>query len=503
MVQPKRPETRTTFAWPGRPVIYEINAWTWLDELSRRSGRRVALHSVPDRDWDAMAAWGFDAVWLMGVWERSPAGRTIAREHPGLQEEYRRALPDFTAEDVVGSPYCVHRYVVDAQIGGPDGLAEARRALAKRGLRLMLDFVPNHVARDHPWVQAHPDYFVRGSAEDLARDHDAYFEAKGNIVACGRDPYFPPWTDVAQLNAFNSALRQAAINTLKEIAGQCDGVRCDMAMLLIADVFERTWGARAGTRPPQEYWTEVIGAVRAAFSEFLFIAEAYWDLEWTLQQQGFNYCYDKRLYDRLEYDSAESVRLHVSGELAYQERLIRFIENHDEPRAAATFDASKARAAAVVMATLPGAILLHEGQFEGKRIRLPVQLGRRPDEPADADLLAFYRALIANISGQRLRSGRWALCPRTGWPDNPRFLNIVSWCWADGDRCNVVVVNLSDQHSQARVQIPWDALTGCEWRLTDLLSGAVYDRNGDEMRDPGLYVGLPPWGYHVLRLEPI
>jgi hypothetical protein len=501
MAKPNGPIAPETTAWPERPVIYEINAWVWLDELSRRHGRPVRLQSVPAEEWDALAGWGCDGVWLMGVWERSPAGRVIAQAHPGLQDEFRRALPDYTPEDVVGSPYCIHRYVVDAHLGGPEGLRAARRALAGRGLRLILDFVPNHVARDHPWVTEHPEYFVRGSSEDLDRAPEAYFQQGENVFACGRDPFFPPWTDVAQLNAFDPGLRRAIAATLREIAGQCDGVRTDMAMLAMNEVFAQTWGDRAGTPPAQEYWPEAIAATRAAVPGFLFLAEAYWDLEWALQQQGFDYCYDKRLYDRLEYDGAESIRLHLLGELAYQERLLRFIENHDEPRAAETFPGQKGRAAAVVVTTLPGAILLHEGQFEGRRIRLPVQLGRRPEEPGDSALLALYRTLLRAVARPAFRTGTWSLCPRTGWPDNPRYLNLVAWCWAQGDLRHLVVVNLSDQHSQARVQLPWDLLAGREWRLVDLLSGATYDRSGDEMRDPGLYVGLPPWGYHVLRFE--
>ncbi len=258
---------------------------------------------------------------------------------------------------------------------GPDGLAAARKELAVRGLRLMLDFVPNHVAPDHPWVAAHPEYFIRGTVEDLARAPGDFFEADGAVFACGRDPYFPPWQDVLQLNAFSPALRQAAVRTLHEIADQCDGVRCDMAMLLINRVFEQTWGARAGQAPAGEYWREVIAAVRAHHPGFLFMAEAYWDLEWELQQQGFDYCYDKRLYDRLEHDFAEQIRLHLVADLAYQEKLVRFIENHDEPRAAATFADRKARAAATTILTLPGAKLLHEGQLDGRRVKLPVQLG--------------------------------------------------------------------------------------------------------------------------------
>ena len=187
------------------------------------------------------------------------------------------------------------------------------------------------------------------------------------MFACGRDPYFPAWPDVLQLNAFHPGLRQAAIETIGAIAEQCDGIRCDMAMLMLNATFERTWGGRAGSPPEHDYWAKAIPAIKDRHPEFRFIAEAYWDLEWALRQQGFDFCYDKQLYDRMEHAPADDVRLHLLADLAYQEGMVRFIENHDEPRAAVTFPDGKGRAAAVVILTLPGARLLHEGQFEGWR----------------------------------------------------------------------------------------------------------------------------------------
>ncbi|HSO49438.1 MAG TPA: alpha-amylase, partial [Acidimicrobiia bacterium] len=157
-------------AWPRHPVIYEINTWVWLSDLSRKYRKVVDLATVPEQEWDAVASHGFDAVWFMGVWERSPAGVEISMRNTGLLEDFRRALPDFSAEDNVGSPYCVRRYVVDEHLGGPIGLATARNTLAKRGIGLILDFVPNHVAPDHPWVVAHPEYFVQGSPDDARND---------------------------------------------------------------------------------------------------------------------------------------------------------------------------------------------------------------------------------------------------------------------------------------------------------------------------------------------
>ncbi len=223
---------------------------------------------------------------------------------------------------------------------------------------------------------------------------ESFIESGGKVFACGRDPYFPAWPDVLQLNAFQPGLRQAVIETVSEIAEQCDGIRCDMAMLVLNAIFERTWGGRAGSRPDNDYWTTVIPAIKGRHPAFRFIAEAYWDLEWELQQQGFDFCYDKKLYDRMEHGPAESVQQHLLADLSYQEGMVRFIENHDEPRAAATFPDGKSRAAAVVILTLPGARLLHEGQFEGRRVRLPVFLGRRPAEPVDHGLAAFYGRLL-------------------------------------------------------------------------------------------------------------
>jgi hypothetical protein len=328
----------------------------------------------------------------------------------------------------VGSPYCIRGYVVDEHLGGRDGLAVARRELAGRGLALILDFVPNHVAPDHPWVTQQPEYFVQGHADDARNDPASFVQVQQKVFARGRDPYFPAWPDVLQLNVFQPGLRHAVIETLSDIASQ--------------------WKRRAATWPccrSMRYSNAPGAACRPAcvhrilgrrdrdgeeaHAAFLFVAEAYWDLEWTLQQQGFDFCYDKRLCDRLEHDAAEHIRGHLCADIAYQGKLVRFIENHDEPRAAATFSPRKARAAAVTISTIPGARLSHDGQFEGRKVRLPVFLGRRPVETVDSDLQAFYRTLLKVATSEALRNGDWQLCDRSGWPDNPTCQNLVAWCW--------------------------------------------------------------------------
>lgn len=483
---------------PRHPLAYELNTWAWLAGLSRSAGRRVTLGDVPAPVWDEIAGLGVDTVWLMGVWRRSPAGAAIARDNPDLMAEFRRALPDLTEADVVGSPFCVRDYVVDDHLGGPAGLAAARAALATRGIRLLLDFVPNHVAPDHPWVAGQPELFVAGTDDDIERDPKAYVRVGGHVLARGRDPYFPAWPDVVQFNAFAPGLRAAATWTLRAIADQCDGVRCDMAVLMLDEVVERTWGDRVGPRPPVPYWQEVIPAVRRAHPDFTFVAEAYWDREWDLVQQGFDHCYDKRLYDRLVHENAGSVHSHLRGDVDYQAHLLRFLENHDEPRAAATFPPGRQRAATVATLTQAGMRLLHQGQVTGARVHVPVFLGRFPDEPVDTALEAFHRSLLEAIDDPTFRHGDWRLAEVTGWPGYEAYRNLVGWTWSGESRW-LVVVNLSSATSTGRVATGWEDLRGRTVRLVDPTAWTTYERSGDDVAD-GLYVHLDPWQWHLFRV---
>jgi hypothetical protein len=489
--------------WPDQPVIYEINTAVWLNGLARAAGRPVTLADVAAADWDAAVPAGVDAVWLMGVWERSPAGLELANVNPELQASFAQALPDLRPQDIIGSPYCVRQYVVDAAFGGTEALAAARAALAQRGARLILDYVPNHVAPDHPWVSSRPDLFVRGTEDDIKADPEGWMAVGGQVLAHGRDPYFPPWPDVVQLDAFSPATRAVTAEVLAEIAGQCDGIRCDMAMLMTNQVFAKTWGGRSGPEPTAEFWPAVLGDLHTRHPETVLIAEAYWDMEWVLQQQGFNFCYDKRLYDRIVGEDASAVRDHLRADLSYQSRLLRFLENHDEPRIADRLPSDAERAAAVALATLPGATLWHEGQFEGRRVRPPVFLARRPDEAADADLANWYHALLAAVASHHVRANAWRLLEPTGWPDNQSCRNLVTWSWAgdhDGDR-HLVVVNLSGQPAQARIRLDAPDLAGRSWRFTDILTQDVFERDGDELTGPGLFVALGPWQFHLLAVR--
>jgi len=489
--------------WPSNPIIYEINTWVWLHYLSFQEKRAITLSSIPTWVWDELAGFKFDAVWFMGVWERSPEGIAISNRHPGNLSDFHQALPDFTPDDNVGSPYCVRRYVVDEHLGGPEGLIIARRELARRGIRLILDFVPNHLAHDHPWISEHPEFFIQGTEEDIKRDPANFVQIGNTVFACGKDPFFPAWQDVLQVNAYNIGLRNAIRETLLDIASQCDGIRCDMAMLVMNEIFAKTWGGKAGASPSEEYWSELINFVKYTHPHFLFIAEAYWDLEWYLQKQGFDFCYDKRLYDLLEQGNVANIYRHLKADLSFQSKLVRFIENHDEPRALSLFQEEKEKAAALAIATLPGARLFYEGQLDGRTVKLPVFLRRRPWEFTNIALKEFYKRVFEVVSEPMFYNGSWQFCECLGWPDNSSFQNLLAWSWKYEKEYLLIVINYCWYDSQGKVRLPYEEMEGLQWRLDDLISGEHFDREGNEMTGQGLYVGLKAWGFHFLSFHSI
>jgi hypothetical protein len=482
------------------PIIYEINTGIWLNELSRKFSNKINLSNIPASEYDELAKAGFSAIWMMGVWKRSKTGISIAKAHQGIMKELHEALPDIKDEDITGSPYCIRDYLPEIRFGGAKGLAILRKELANRGMELILDYVPNHVAPDHPWTKTHPEYFISGTEEEVLINPDHYIHSCKNIFAKARDPFYPPWPDVLQVNVFNEGLRNAMADTLIEIAGQCDGIRCDMAMLVMNDIFARTWAGKCGPVPEQDFWNFIIPAVKKKFPGFKFIAESYWDTEQALLGQDFDFCYDKKYYDFLK-EGAEKAITHLTGMIPHQQKLLRFLENHDEPRAAGLFPAERHMAMAMASLTLPGARLFHDGQFEGRSVKVPVFLARRQEESKNTELKLFYEKLLKILHIDAMAKGQWYFCEVSGWPDNQTCRNILAWEWIFESESLLIAINLSDQPAQAHVKSGFAYFPGRTYQLYDVISGELYLRDGEEMSTPGLYVVLKKWGMHAFQIE--
>lgn len=469
-------------------LIYELNTRVWLNTLSRRAGKPITLANIPEQVIDHLAKLHVSAVWPMGVWTRSRGGREGALRY---KHEYVSVLPDLTDEDVIGSAYAIGKYEVAAEAGGRAGMATFRSQLISRGIQLITDFVPNHVALDHAWVGGDEGLCVRGTPDLLKERPGDFFESARPdgttvITAHGRDPNFPSWNDTAQLNMFSPVLRQAAIATLRDISVQCDGVRCDMAMLAMNETFQRTWGWLVDLpMPPLDFWPEVIAAVKQVNPGFVFIAEAYWGLEGALQAQGFDYTYDKALYDLLRDEEVAALNGHLSADIEFQNRTLRFIENHDEPRAIVGFQSGdKSRAAATVTMTLPGAVLLHDGQFEGRRVKLPVQITREMDEPVDAPLRTFYEKLMEEVRQPEYARGEFRLLPTTG--------KIVAYTWTWEQRVRLIIANVTSETQSGTV-----TLTECgSHPLTNINTNQIISPTGERLE-----VYLQPYTVNTYMID--
>lgn len=493
--------TKTNMERNLYPSLYQINTRVWLTQLSRQLGQPVTLDDIPDAELNRISAMGFDWVWLLSVWQTGLAGQQVSRSNPEWRREFEETLPDLCEDDIAGSGFAITGYTVHRSMCGDASLARLQKRLRDRGLRLLLDFVPNHTGRDHPWVEDHPEYYVLGNEFDLAREPHNYAWAqrkKGELLlAHGRDPYFPGWPDTFQLNYGSPETQEAMIGELLKIAGQCDGVRCDMAMLVLPDVFRRTWGIWS-----EPFWPKATDRVRERFPEFLFMAEVYWDMEWTLQQEGFDYTYDKRLYDRLREGHARPVREHFQAGLDYQNKLARFLENHDEPRAATAFSPGVHEAAAVVTFLSPGLRFFHQGQFEGRKKRISPHLVRGPEELTDEKLNRFYTELLGVLRHPVVRDGQWQLLEcLPAWEGNWTHDCFLAFVWESksGERL-LVAVNYAPNQSQCYVRLPFSDLGNSPWQLKDLLGDARYERDGSELQDRGLYLDVAGWQYHVFEL---
>lgn len=481
------------------PSLYQIDARSWLYRCSKRAGRNLDLGEIPDLDLDRLRDRGFDWIWLLGVWQTCPAAAAASRRIAD-EQHYRDSLPDFSNEDITGSRFAVCSYDVHVDFGGSEALRTVRERLRTRGIRLMLDFVPNHTALDHAWISEHPDYYVPGSASDLAQKPSDYFEAGTNagpkILAHGRDPYFPGWIDTAQLNYGNPAVQSVMKKGLQHVATLCDGVRCDMAMLLLPDVFHKTWGIDI-----QPFWADAITGARQVNPKFVLMAEVYWNRERELQELGFDYTYDKTLYDDLVRGKVDAVHDHLTADLTYQDKSVRFLENHDEKRVAAVLPRDMHEAAAIVTYFVPGLRFFHDGQLEGCRVRPNIHLRRRAVEPADAGLAEFYSRLLGCLK-RDVAQGDWSLLETLpAWDGNPTQTNFLCFAWGQAAWPRyLVAVNFAPCQSQCYVKLPFAAPPASTLVFRDVMGNDVYDRDGAGLNTRGLFLDLPAWRYNVFEV---
>ncbi len=492
-----------------------INTRLWLDQLSHKYGRPITIDTVPADEWQTLHEL-YDSYWFMGIYTPSEASRNNAKKYT---DQYRYALPDINPDlDVAASPFAVPEYTPNPAIA-KDWVAWDRMVdtLHDNGKQIIIDFVPNHVALDHPWAAAHPEYFVEGTAEQYEAHPDKYYPVQAadgavHFIAYGKDPNWDEWRDTLQLNYGNPEVHREMTEILLNLVQHADGVRCDMAMLVNPGTFLRTWGNHLTDEQKQyisqtKFWENAVPLVKARArlqgkEDFAFIAEAYWDKDEL--GKHFDYIYNKDLYDQFKkivHDKETPVYLRnhlkyllTAARNGRHYRDILFTENHDEERARSVFGREPSKAAAVLSGIMPESIfLLNQGQDEGRRIRPPMQINRMPDEPLDSDMQEFYKRLLALKHSRLFQQGEWDMAKITEANASMMALQVQEPSSATPFTA-VVCTNFGSSFASCRIPDIDTVKTVAVYNLTD---GTVIN-NADLKRDGGLYVGLTPWETQVV-----
>jgi glycosidase len=483
------------------PKLYEINTRVWIKQF----GNNATLADVPVEYFKSLADKGINIIWLMGIWKTCP---DIIKDYcfsNDLTSSYSKALPGWDKKDVVGSPYSINVYEVNPLLGKKEDLLKIRKEINKLGMKLVLDFVPNHFGAGTGYLKSKPDIFLQADDDSLQKDSFTFFKVNNHVFAHGRDPLFPAWTDTVQVNLFSQEARDFLTGIMLDLSLLCDGLRCDMAMLPMNNVFYNTWLGIHNKyniqKPKEEFWKESIAKVRENFPGFIFIAEVYWGLEWELQQLGFDFTYDKRMLERLLSNDIVGIKAHLQADKIFQAKSARFIENHDEQRAVTVFGKNRSLAAATVITTVPGMKLYYDGQFSGRRVKLPVQLCRQPEERVSGTVTKYYDKLLAITKDETFLSGNWQMLdPLPLDPSNYSCENMLAWQWKSEDKLVVVTINYSDGTSQCRLKF-YPETNKQNIVLTDGLTGIKYKRSVEEIKTVGLYVELKGYNSHIFYVE--
>jgi hypothetical protein len=372
---------------PSRLRIYEINTRVFCDRFDGITAEQLSQ----------IVELGFDTIWLMGAWRIGDGATKISKT----------ISPAFE-----GSPYAITDYELNPELGGLEAYQILRKRANDAGLKVLLDFIPNHMALDSKWIAPNTELFIKSDPEVRKQDPSEFFlHSSGEVIAHGRDPHFPPWYDTAQLDYSAKALRALQIENLRRISTLADGVRCDMAMMALKGHVRQQWYPGLGQemfdqRMPSEFWDEAISTVRQSAPDFIFLAEAYWGREAMLRQLGFDLTYEKDLYDALVARNVFRIYDQLGKPFQGLQASLFFLENHDEARAAAVFSPAENIAAMTLLLALPGSVLVHQGQIQGFTEKLPIQLRRPARQEAPNQVLEqAYGAILRATTGSVFKEG--------------------------------------------------------------------------------------------------
>lgn len=320
------------------------------------------LREFPIEFLDYLQSLGFSHLWLMGTWQLPTDSRQLNFSFQNF--------PNVSRDKLISSVFAIDSYNIDQNLGSLDDYLFVKQEANKRGIKIILDFIPNHFGIFSSFTQTNPEIFLKIK----------------NEFQSGRDPNYPAWLDTAQLDYSKQITRDFMAKQLLNISKICDGVRVDMAMLLLNSVFEKTWSFKIENQ--KEFWSESLSALKKFKTDFVTIAECYWDLEPRLIELGFDYVYYKPFLDQLV--SNQSLNSKTEGINQINQKLVCFLENHDEKRSASIWQGEALKNKINLLVQAKGIGLYYHGQLEGNLIRTPIQLIQTPLEEINRVIKNYY-----------------------------------------------------------------------------------------------------------------
>ena len=480
-------------------VLIQINTRTWFNEIKNifsDQSEPIQLDSLPDTVWNEFKEKGFNALYLLGVWKVDELTDEMI-DKKNLKQEFNEVLPNWKREDTCGSPFSIKEYKINPMLGDQNTLKNLKKQLNDLGMDLILDFVPNHFGLQNNYVDI-PDLFIEEkNFSNSTRDYEVIETSNGKkAIYHGKDPYFPSWEDTFQLNYTSQNTRNFMLEQLKKIAEVCNGVRCDMAMLLVNRIIQQTWGWKVSNDLETEFWNEAIKEVKEMFPEFTFIAEVYWDMEEELIHLGFDYCYDKKLYDTLRDQNIGTLEYILHKEPSSQEHTVRFLENHDEARAINVFKSEMMFIDAVITYTLPGIKFLHQKQIEGYHLKESLFLLKRSQEKENKELKKLFQTLFQILTMLSRETFNWTLGTNILKEDFDFGTNIYSWEWKNqkNNEKVVIIINFKNKGSLVKLNDKIKELT-----VYNIYS-SIFHRNITKKEENDFVFELKPYGALFLKI---
>ena len=486
-----------SYTLSNNETLLEISTRPYLYFLSVKYKTSInKLSLIPKEELDFLKDMRFNFIWFMGVWNNGKEGRNFDKVDESRIKTYNKNLPNWTNEDVIGSPYSIYSYDPSPEIGTFEDLKWLKEELNKRDIKLILDFVPNHSSMDAPELKSNPEYYIRKgrlkTKIKLTDSHEKYIYNNAKIVKIPKEEKYDnngfaygrglgckhAWKDVRQYDYSNKKLWLFQLENLIKIAKYCDGIRCDVAWLIINDIFKRCFKT-INNDINEEFWSFAISEIKKLYPNIIFIAEVFgkkWISDYLLKC-GFNFVYDITPFDILNKNNTnEFVERNKTIDDNYLFHSLHYTENHDLITVIENFEGNikKANLATAIISFLPGIKMYNFGQLFGWKNTLCVQLRRILSYNINEDVLKFYKNLFHILKLDVFKNGKFHIS---------LINNIIIIKWNNEKEILFAYFNYNEFDQKGKIIVNNNEIKNRSFEVKELIESKSYNLVKEENED--------------------